>query len=130
MTAIRKVRKIKKVALDEDGIVGTSLQNVMHDAPMEVHNDRAAEAIGMDRALLPIFGTVAELLAFVLTVKAAGGQDVAIKEILDRFTPKAGRPVAQVDLNVGGAAPPMASKNTEEQAAATNYMDSLKLVKK
>ncbi len=129
MATIRKVNKRKKILLEDDGIIGESLQNVMHDAPMDVHMERASDAIGLDRNLLPIFGTVAELLAFVLTVKAAGGQDTAIKEILDRFQPKAGRPAAQVDLNLNGTAPPVASKNTEEQAAATNYMDALKIVK-
>jgi hypothetical protein len=79
----------------------------------------------MERTLVPTCATIAELLAFVLSVKAVAGQDVAIKEVLDRFSPKAARNTTAVDVNLGAAAP-MASSNSEEQNAAVAYMDRLK----
>ena len=128
-TSIRKVTPRKKITLEYDGIVSGEIQAIVHEPPGQVHYDRAAEAVGMDRNLVPSCGTIAELLAFVLSVKAVGGQDTAIKEILDRFAPKAARNATAVDVNVAGAAAPVASSNSAEQAAAESYMDSLKLVK-
>jgi hypothetical protein len=127
-STIRKVTPKKKIMLEDDGIFSEALQVIIHDAPSEAHMERASEAVGLDRNLLPICSTVGELLAFILTVKAAGGEPVAMKEVLDRFSPKAGR-AAAVDVNIAaGAAAPMASKNSEEQAAASSFMDSLRIV--
>jgi len=128
MAAIRQVKTRKKIILEDDGLFSEEIQAIVHDQPAQVHYDRAAEAVGMDRNLVPSCSTVAELLAFVLSVKAAGGQDTAMKEFLDRFSPKAARNGA-VDVNVQGVAAPVASSNSEEQAAAVSYMDSLKMVK-
>ena len=83
----------------------------------------------MDRNLIPICSTVAELLSFVIGVQAVSGNPVAMKEVLDRFSPKAARNATNVDVNVQGATAPVASTNSEEQAAATSYMDSLRAVK-
>ena len=127
--AIRKVQPRKKIMLEDDGILSEELQGIMHEPPHPVHFDRAAEQCGMDRNLIPMCGTVAELIAFVISVKATGGQDVAINTLLDRFSPKAARAATAVDVNVQGVAAPVASQNSEEQAAATSYMDSLKIVK-
>ena len=129
MAAIRQVKTRKKIILEDDGLFSEEIQAIVHDQPAQVHYDRAAEAVGMDRNLVPSCSTVAELLAFVLSVKAAGGQDTAMKEFLDRFSPKAARNATAVDVNVSGAAAPVASSNSEEQAAAESYMDSLKIVK-
>jgi hypothetical protein len=128
MATLRQVTTRKKVMLEDDGIFGQELQLIAHDSPSEVHYDRAAEAVGMDRNLVPACSTIAELLAFVLSVKAAGGQEKAMAEFLDRFAPKASRNGA-VDVNIASAAPPVASQNSAEQAAASNYMDALKRVK-
>lgn len=115
------------VTLDQDGIVSEELQAVVHSPPTDAHIDRAAEAVGMDRALVPHCATVAELLAFVISVKAAGGDDKAITAILDRFAPKASRNATEVNINAGGA--PVASSDADEEAAAANYMASLTAVK-
>jgi len=126
-TTIRKVTPRKKIILEDDGIVSENIQQIIHDAPSEIHMDRAAEAVGgCDRNMVPVCATVAELLAWVLTVKAASGQDTAMKEVLDRFAPKAARAATNVDVNVQGAAAPMASKNSEEQGAAVSYMDAMR----
>lgn len=116
------------VTLDQDGIVSEELQAVVHSPPTDAHLDRAAEAVGMDRALVPHCATVAELLAFVLSVKAAGGDDKAITAILDRFAPKASRSATDVTINNGGGAP-VASSDADEEAAAASYMASLTAVK-
>lgn len=116
------------VTLDQDGIISEELQAVVHSPPTEAHIDRAAEAVGMDRALLPHCATVAELLAFVLSVKAAGGDDKAITAILDRFAPKASRSATDVTISNSGGAP-VASSDADEEAAAANYMASLTAVK-
>ena len=115
------------VTLDQDGIVSEELQAVVHSPPTDAHIDRAAEAVGMDRALVPHCATVAELLAFVISVKAAGGDDKAITAILDRFAPKASRNATEVNINSGGS--PVASSDADEEAAAANYMASLTAVK-
>jgi hypothetical protein len=128
-TTIRKVNARKKITLEDDGIISENLQQIIHDAPSEVHMDRASEAVGCDRNNVPVMATVGELLAWILTVKASGGQLDAMKEVLDRFSPKASRAATNVDVNVSGAAAPVASKNSEEQTAATSYMDSLRAVK-
>lgn len=125
-TQIKKITPRKKILLEDDGIVSREIQAIVHEAPSQVHYDRAAEAVSMDRENVPHCASVAELLAFVLSVKAVGGQDTAIKEVLDRFAPKAARNTTAVDVNVGAASAPMASTNTEEQSAAQAYMDRLK----
>jgi hypothetical protein len=121
---VRAVKK-KKIILEDDGIISEAIQDIVHDRPSQVHFDRAAEVCGGDRNSVPQCATIAELLAFVLSVKAAMGQDIAIKEFLDRFAPKAARAATQVDVNVGGQAAPVASQNSEEQRAAVSYMDEL-----
>lgn len=123
---VRAIKKKKKIILEDDGIITEAIQNIIHDRPSPVHFDRAAEVCGMDRNLVPQCASIAELLAFVLSVKAAGGQDIAIKEFLDRFAPKAARATTQVDVNVGGQASPVASQNSEEQKAAETYMDVIR----
>ena len=120
--------KREQVSLDMDGIVSEELQSVVHSPPTEAHIARAAEAVGMDRALLPHCATVAELLAFVLSVKAVAGDDKAITAILDRFAPKASRSATDVTINNNGGVP-VASSDADEEAATANYMASLNLVK-
>ena len=120
--------KREPVTLDQDGIISEELQAVVHSPPTEAHIDRAAEAVGMDRALLPHCATVAELLAFVISVKAAAGDDKAITAILDRFSPKASRNATDVTINNGGGAP-VASSDADEERATANYMASLSAVK-
>ena len=128
-TKLRKVTPKKKITLEEDGIVSVELQKQLHDVPSEIHYERATTAVSMDRNLIPICSTVAELLSFVIGVQAVSGNPVAMKEVLDRFSPKAARNATNVDVNVQGATAPVASTNSEEQAAATSYMDSLRAVK-
>jgi hypothetical protein len=128
-TKLRKVTPRKKITLEDDGLVSEELQKQLHDAPSEVHYERATEAVSMDRNMVPICSTVAELLSFVIGVQACSGNPVAMKEVLDRFAPKAARNATNVDVNVQGAASPIASQNSEEQGAATSYMDSLRAVK-
>ena len=129
MARIKKaVQKRDPVALDQDGIISEELQLVMHTAPTDAHIDRAAEAVGMDRALVPHCATVAELLAFVISVKAAGGDDKAIAALLDRFAPKASRTATDVNINTGGGSP-VASSDADEERAAAAYMESLSIVK-
>lgn len=129
MGRIKKpVKSREPVSLDQDGIVSDELQQVMHAAPTDAHIDRAAEAVGMDRALVPHCATVAELLAFVISVKAAGGDDKAIAALLDRFAPKASRTATDVNINTGGGSP-VASSDAEEEKAAAAYMESLSIVK-
>jgi hypothetical protein len=124
---IRKaVEKRDQVTLDQDGIISEELQIVMHAPPSEAHLDRAAEAVGLDRNLVPHCATVAELLAFVLSVQAAGGNDKAISAILDRFSPKASR--TSTDINVSSGGSPVASSSPEEAEAAASYMRSLMAV--
>ncbi len=129
MARLRKaIEKREQVTLDQDGIVSEELQAVVHSAPTDAHIDRAAEAVGMDRSLVPHCATVAELLAFVISVKAAGGDDKAITAILDRFAPKASRNATDVTINNGGGSP-VASSDAEEEKAAASYMASLTAVK-
>ena len=128
MARIRKpVEKREQVTLDQDGIVSEEIQAVVHAPPTDAHYDRAAEAVGMDRSLVPHCATVAELLAFVLSVKAAGGDDKALAAILDRFSPKASR--NSTDINVSSGGSPVASNSPEEAEAAASYMAALTAVK-
>ena len=127
-TKLRKVTPKKKITLEDDGIISIELQKQLHDVPSEIHYDRASATVSMDRNMVPICSSVAELLSFVLGVQACAGNPVAMKEVLDRFSPKAARNATNVDVNVQGATTPVASTNSEEQAAATSYMDSLRSV--
>lgn len=121
---IRKpLQKWEKVDLDQDGIVSSAIQEVIHDTPHPVHYDRAAEACQIDRHDIPAFPTVADLLAFVLSVRAAAGDDKAVAAIIDRFSPKAARSAA--DLASTSSAAPSASSSAEEKQVAQDYMDSL-----
>lgn len=125
----RKLREVKeRIDLDADGIVSGAIQDVIHDRPHEVHRERAAEVCGFkDPALLPAFETVAELIAFVVSVRAAAGDDKQLATILDRFSPKAAR--TQVDVNAGnGAGAPVSSSNPEEKQAAEDYISRLRSV--
>lgn len=126
MTKIRKVKKIDRVDLDADGIIGAAIQDVVHDAPHEVHYDRAAEVCGVDRMDIPVVSSVAELLAFVLSVRAAGGNDKAMEALIDRFSPKAARTATDVTLKTTNA--PSASGTPEEKQAAEDYMSRLREV--
>lgn len=126
MTKIRNVKKVEKIDLDADGIIGAAIQDVVHDAPREVHYERAAEVCGVDRIDIPAFGNVAELLAFVLSVRAAGGNDKAMEAIIDRFSPKAAR--AATDVTIKSTNAPSASGTPEEKQAAENYMSQLREV--
>ena len=129
MAKLRKpIEKREPVTLDQDGIVSEELQAVVHSPPTDAHIDRAAEAVGMDRNLVPHCATVAELLAFVISVKAASGDDKAITAILDRFAPKASRNATDVTINNGGGSP-VASSDAEEEKATASYMASLTAVK-
>jgi hypothetical protein len=127
MARIRKpIEKREQIQLDQDGIISEELQAVVHLPPTEAHYDRAAEAVGLDRNLVPHVATVAELLAFVLSVRAAGGDDKAMAAILDRFSPKASR--NSTDINVSSGGSPVTSASPEEAEAAANYMRSLQAV--
>jgi hypothetical protein len=128
MARIKKpVEKREQITLDQDGIISEEIQAVVHSAPTEAHYDRAAEAVGMDRNLIPHVATVAELLAFVLSVKAAGGDERAMAAIIDRFSPKASRSSTDINVNSGGS--PVTSASPEEAEAAANYMAALTAVK-
>ena len=103
------------------------MQQALHASPSVAHIDRAAEAVGMDRNLIPHCDSVAELVAFVMSVKAAGGDDKAINAFLDRFSPKASRNSTDVTINDGGEARQSANEGEEQSAAA--YAASLAMVK-
>ena len=125
---IRSVKKkFDKVELDSDGIISGAIQDVVHDVPHEVHYERASEICSIDRMEMPVFATVAELLAFVMSVRAAAGNDKAMEAIIDRFSPKAARTATDVTVKTTNA--PSASGSPEERQAAENYMASLREVK-
>ena len=122
MSKIRKpIKKWDRVELDADGIISGAIQGVVHDEPHTVHYERAAEVCGMQFELFPRMETVGELLAFVLSVRAAAGDDKAIAAIIDRFSPKG----AKGDMTNPASAPPTTSDNPEEKQASIHYMKLL-----
>ena len=126
MPRIREtLQKWEKRDLDQDGIVSAAIQDVIHDVPHPVHYDRAAEAVQLDRAEIPAFETVADLLAFVLSVRAAAGDDKAVAAIIDRFSPKAARSANELASNTGASAP-SSSDTPEDKQAAEDYMSALR----
>ncbi len=129
MARVRKVKAVEKINLEEDGIFSAAIQALAHESPEPIHIRRAAEALAVEEHEVPVVGTIADLIVYVLSVKAAGGNEAAMKEFLDRFAPKAAR-VGAIDLNIGSQAGPVASANADEQAAATDYVNALRLVKK
>ncbi len=129
MAKVRKVKTIEKINLEDDGIFSEAIQSIAHEAPEPIHIKRAAEALDVALHEVPIVGTIADLIVYVLSVKATAGNEAAMKEFLDRFAPKAAR-VGAIELNLGAQAGPIASANQDEQAAASEYVRSLRLVKK
>jgi hypothetical protein len=124
-TTTKAERNAALIQLDKDGIVGRALSDRIHQEPSEIHRARAAELVNIDPAELPLFLTVADLLVWVQTVKAAGGNMEAWRDIVDRFQPKPSRPTVAVITPGAGTSAPMASQNSEEQASAENYFDEL-----
>jgi hypothetical protein len=122
-----KNAKADKVNLEDDGLFSIALSDAAHSSPTQLHYDRAAEATGMEREMVPVCATVADLIAFVIGVKAAAGDDKAIATLLDRFSPKASRSSTEVNVSQGGGAP-VSSNSKEEEKAAVDYMTSLHAV--
>jgi len=128
-TAKRKaVEAVEAVRLEADGLVNSELAAIMHESPSETHRVRCAEALGlMTVEDLPVFATVAEMLAYTLSVEAVAGNEKAQTALLDRFSPKPAREATNVNVSVGdGAAPAVASESAEEAKAARDYMSMLK----
>jgi len=126
--ARKQINSVESVDLTADGLLNSELAAVMHLPPSEIHRMSAAEALGlMSVDQLPHMATVAELMAWVLSVKAASGDDKATNALLDRFSPKAAREASTtVNVNAGDSAPAVASESAEEAKAARDYMSLLK----
>jgi len=112
------------IDLDQDGVFSQALTESANDAPREEHIEAAARTLMLDPVAIPLFETVADLIAYVLSVRAAGGDDKAISAFLDRFSPKTTKSEAKVDGSLFG--PPSASKSPEERREAENYLQSLR----
>lgn len=122
MPKIRQV--IKSIDLDQDGIFDEALSDAVHEEPHPVHYERAADVCGFDSVdVFPRFPSVAKLIAFVFSVRAAAGDDKAANAFLDRFTPKAAR--ATANPQQAATAAPSASSNPEEKSAAESYRELL-----
>ena len=122
--ARKQVDVVEAVDLAADGLFNSELASVMHEAPSHIHRERAAEAMGlMDVGELPVFGTVAEMLAYILTVKATL-DDKSMNAVLDRVSPKAARTENTTNVNVE-APPAVASENADEAKAAQDYIKLL-----
>lgn len=124
-----KVREPKKkpyeqLELDTDGLFSIALSDAAHDAPREEHIEAAARSLMLEPLNIPRFGTVADLIAYVLSVRAASGDDKAIASFLDRFSPKTAKSESKVDASVFGT--PTASKNPEERRESENYMEMVR----
>ena len=121
----KQVDVVEAVDLAADGLFNSELGAILHEAPSHIHRERAAEAMGLlDVGELPVFGTVAEMLAYILTVKATL-DDKSMNAVLDRISPKAARESANVNVSVGEAPPAVASENAEEAKAAQDYIKLL-----
>tara|TARA_S200002703_G_scaffold119851_1_gene105589 strand:- start:775 stop:1206 length:432 start_codon:yes stop_codon:yes gene_type:complete len=124
--AVAKVREPKEkpydqLELDTDGIFSIALSDAVHDVPREEHVEAAARTLMLEPVNIPRCDTVADLIAYVLSVRAASGDDKAIASLLDRFSPKLAKAETKVDAALFGS--PSASKNAEERRESENYME-------
>jgi len=112
--------------LEREKVFGDEMRVQMHATPSEAHIKRAAEYAGLDGPdLLPRFDSVAGLLVYVQSLRAAGGSGEAFNIFVDRFQPKPSRPqVAVITPGANGGAP-MASRDNEEQSSAQRYYDDV-----
>lgn len=118
-----KAKAWERVDLAEDGILSAGLQQALHDMPHQAHLDAVAQMANIDEASIPRFDTVAELLTWVQTVLAAGGNPQAMKLIADRLAPVVTKTEEKVDLTQRGA--PVASSNDVERQEAESYLRAL-----
>ena len=116
-----KQKPYEQLELDTDGIFSIALSDVVHDVPRQEHIEAAAKSLMLLPVNIPRCDTVADLIAYVLSVRAASGDDKAIASLLDRFTPKLAKAETKVDAAMFGS--PSVSKNPEERRESETYMD-------
>lgn len=120
-----KVREPKQKAwdqleLDQDGLFSIALSDAAHDVPREEHIEAAAKVLMLQAVNIPHVDTVADLISYVVSVRAAGGDDKAVALFFDRFSPKMTKSEAKVDASTFGA--PVSSRNPEEKRESETYM--------
>ena len=119
-----KHKPFDKQELSADGLFDIALSDVAHDPPRPEHIRAAATVLMLDDHEIPTCASVAELVAYVTSVRAAGGDDKAIDRFLDRFSPKTTKSEQKVDQSIFGS--PQRSANESEERAAENFMDELR----
>jgi hypothetical protein len=126
---VAKVREPKHKPFDKhdlsgDGLFDIAMSDAAHDAPRPEHIRAAANTLMMEDHEIPTFANVAELVAYVTSVRAAGGDDKAIDRFLDRFSPKVAKAEQKVDHTTFGS--PQRSANESEEREAENFMNELR----
>ena len=124
-----KVREPKHKAFDKeelsaDGLFDIALSDAAHDPPRPEHIRAAATVLQLEDHEVPHCASVAELIAYVSSVRAAGGDDKAIDRFMDRFSPKVAKAEQKVDHSVFGT--PQRSANATEEQKAEDFMNELR----
>lgn len=122
---VRSITEWDKLNLEDDGILSVALQDAVHDMPQHIHYVKVAEVCGFtDESEVPRFACIADLVAFVVSVRAASADDKSLALLFERFSPKASR--SALDVTNVDTSMPVSSNSAEEQQQAEDYMHKLK----